>query len=196
VTAITHAEGRFPRDPGWWGMLVLIATEAALFAVLLASYFYIRFREPGAWPPDGIADPSLLVPVIMTVLLAASSIPAYLADRSVRRGDLERLELYLAATLVLGACFLALQAWEYFDKAGLFRPQTDTYGSLFYTITGLHGLHVIVGLVLLSWVLVWSFAGRYGRDRHLGVEVSSLYWHFVHIAWLVVFLSLYLSPRL
>lgn len=196
MTAVTYAQGRFPRDPGWWGMLLLIATEAALFAVLLASYFYIRFRDAGPWPPEGMADPSLLVPALMTVLLTASSVPAYLADRSVRRGDVERLQLYLGATLVLGACFLGLQAWEYSDKAGLFRPQTNTYGSLFYTITGLHGMHVVVGLVLLAWVLAWSFAGRYGRDRHLAVEVTSLYWHFVHIAWLAVFLSLYLSPRL
>jgi heme/copper-type cytochrome/quinol oxidase subunit 3 len=197
MTAVTYAEGSAAsRSPVWWGMLLLIATEGTLFALLLVSYFYERFESVGPWPPDGIAEPKLLVPALMTTLLMASSVPAYLADTSIRRGEVDRLRLYLASTLVLGAAFLGLQAWEYSDKLGVFRPQTNTYGSLFYTITGLHGAHVIIGLLLLGWVLVWALRGRYGADRHLAVEISSLYWHFVHIVWLFVFLSVYLSPRL
>jgi heme/copper-type cytochrome/quinol oxidase subunit 3 len=177
-------------------MLLLIATEATIFALLLVSYFYDQIESTGPWPPDGIPEPKLLVPAVMTALLMASSVPTYLADASIRRGEVDRLRLYLASTLLLGAAFLALQAWEYSDKLDLFRPQTNAYGSFFYTITGLHGAHVIVGLLLLGWVLVWAFRGRYGADRHLAVEISSLYWHFVHVVWLFVFLSLYLSPRL
>jgi heme/copper-type cytochrome/quinol oxidase subunit 3 len=196
MTTITYApEPGASRSPAWWGMLLLIATEATLFALLLVSYFYERFEAVGPWPPDG-ADPKLLVPAVMTGLLMLSSIPAYLADSSIRRGEVERLRLYLASTLLLGAAFLALQAWEYSDELELLRPQTNAYGSLFYTITGLHGAHVIVGLLLLGWVLLWAFRGRYGAHRHLAVEISSLYWHFVHVVWLFVFLSLYLSPRL
>jgi heme/copper-type cytochrome/quinol oxidase subunit 3 len=176
-------------------MLLLITTEATLFALLLVSYFYLRFESPGPWPPDG-ADPKLLVPAVMTVLLMSSSIPAYLADTSIRRGEVDRLRLYLASTLLLGAAFLGLQAWEYSDRLDVLRPQDDAYGSLFYTVTGLHGAHVVVGLALLGWVLAWAFRGRYGAHRHLAVEISSLYWHFVHVVWLFVFLSLYLSPRL
>jgi heme/copper-type cytochrome/quinol oxidase subunit 3 len=196
VTSVTYVEGRFPRSPAWWGMLLLITTEATLFALLLVSYFYVRFESVGTWPPAGIAAPKLLVPALMTLLLMASSVPAYLADASIRRGEVDRLRLYLASTLFLGAAFLALQLWEYSDKLDVLRPQDDAYGSLFYTITGLHGAHVIAGLVLLGWVLAWAFRGRYGADRHLAVEISSLYWHFVHVVWLFVFLSLYLTPRL
>ena len=187
---------RAPRAPAWWGMLLLIATEAMLFALLLASYFDIRFQSDGPWPPVGIAEPKLLRPVIMTLLLMASSIPAYLAETSIRRGDAGRMRAFLGLTLVLGATFLGLQVWEYVDNLDKFRPQTDAYGSLFYTITGLHGLHVIAGLVLLSWALFWGFRGRYTAERHLPVQNVSLYWHFVHGVWLFVFLSLYLSPRL
>ncbi len=196
MSAIALERGGVPRNPAWWGMLLFIATEATVFALLLVSYFYLRFESAGDWPPSGVDEPKLLVPAIMTLLLMASSVPAYLADASIRRGEVDRLRVYLASTLALGAAFLGLQAWEYSKDLKVLRPQTDAYGSLFYTITGLHGAHVIVGLALLGWVLVWAFRGRYGAHRHLAVEISSLYWHFVHVVWLFVFVSLYLSPRL
>jgi len=195
MTSMAVVEGRLPRTPAWWGMLLLITTEATLFALLLVSYFYLRFEAPGGWPPS-TGDPSLLVPTIMTALLMASSVPAYLADASIRRGDVDRLRLYLASTLILGTAFLALQALEYSHKLEELRPQTDVYGSLFFTITGLHGSHVLVGLVVLGWVLLWASLGRYDAEHRTAVEVSSLYWHFVHVVWLFVFFTVYLSPRL
>ena len=94
------------RPTGWWGMLVVVAAEATLFAILLASYFYTRFRTTGAWPPDGQPDPRLLKPVIMTLLLMASSVTVYTAELGSRRGDLRRLHAGLAATFVLGLSFL------------------------------------------------------------------------------------------
>jgi heme/copper-type cytochrome/quinol oxidase subunit 3 len=196
VAVEPSAAAAIPRDPAWWGILLFIVTEATLFALLLVSYFYLRFEEPGPWPPAGDEPPKLLIPLIMTLLLMASSVPAYLADKSIRRGEVDRLRLYLASTLVLGAAFLGLQAFEYHSELDILRPQSDAYGSLFYTITSLHGAHVVVGLALLGWVLVWAFRNHYGADRHLAVEISSLYWHFVHVVWLFVFLSLYLSPRI
>jgi heme/copper-type cytochrome/quinol oxidase subunit 3 len=177
-------------------MLLLIATEAALFALLLASYFYTRFQTEGPWPPDGIADPKLGKPIVMTVLLMVSSIPAYLAERNARRGDQRGLVLALLSTLLLGSAFLALQIWEYTEKADLFTPRTNAYGSLFYTITGLHGAHVVAGLVLLLWTLAFALRGAFTAERHLAVQNVSLYWHFVHGVWLFVFVSLYLLPSL
>jgi len=183
------------RRPGWWGMVLTLATDLAAFAALLAGYFYIRFVTAQAWPPDGIAEPKLLKPWIMTALLMASSIPAYLADSSIRRGEVDRLRLYLASTLLLGAAFLALQAWEYSDKLDVLRPQDDAYGSLFYTITGLHGSHVIVGLLLLLWTQFFAWRGAYTAERHVAVQVAALYWHFVHVVWLFVFVSLCVGLR-
>jgi heme/copper-type cytochrome/quinol oxidase subunit 3 len=183
------------REPGWWGMVLLVATEATVFALLLASYFYLQSRTTGLWPPDGIARPKLLVPTLMTVLLMASSIPAALADRRAARGDRRGLVTALLATLVLGAAFLGLQAWEYVERARVFTPRTDAYGSLFYTITGLHGAHVAAGLLLLAWAAVLGLRGAF-EQQHLAVTNVSLYWHFVHGVWLFVFLSLYLVPAL
>jgi heme/copper-type cytochrome/quinol oxidase subunit 3 len=196
VTTVAHRAPPLTREPAWWGMLLLVATEAALFALLLASYFYVRFQTEGPWPPEGITAPKLLKPAVMTVLLMASSVPAYLAERNARRGDRGGLVVSLAATLLLGSAFLALQAWEYSEKLDLLTPRTNAYGSLFYTITGLHGAHVIVGLLLLSWTLVFALRGAFTAERHLAVQNVSLYWHFVHGVWLVVFTSLYLLPSL
>ena len=196
MTTLAHRAPPLTREPAWWGMLLLIATEATLFALLLASYFYVKFQTAGPWPPDGIADPKLGKPIAMTALLMLSSIPAYLAERNARRGDQRGLVLSLALTLLLGSAFLALQVLEYTEKVDLFTPRTNAYGSLFYTITGLHGMHVIAGLVLLVWTLVFALRGAFTAERHLAVQNVSLYWHFVHVVWLFVFTSLYLLPSL
>jgi len=196
MTALELPVRPLGRPTGWWGMLLVIATEAALFAVLLASYFYLRFRAPGPWPPDGIAEPKLLIPIVMTLLLMASSVTVYAGELGIRRGDQRRLRIGIGLTFVLGLAFLTLQVLEYREKLDLFDPQTDAYGSLFYTITGLHGMHVVVGLLLIGWTQFFAWRGAYASERHVAVQVSALYWHFVHIAWLFVFATLYLSPRL
>jgi heme/copper-type cytochrome/quinol oxidase subunit 3 len=194
-SATTHTVP-LSREPAWWGMLLLVATEAALFLLLLASYFFLRFNTPGHWPPAGVDQPKLLKSGIMTALLMTSSVPAYLAEQAIRRGNVARLKTMLGATLLLGSGFLALQAWEYSEKLAKLRPSDNAYGSIFYTITGLHGAHVIVGLLLLLWALILAWRGAYDAERHLAVQNVSLYWHFVHAVWLFVFASLYLSPRL
>ena len=132
------------RAPGWWGTLLLIATEATLFLYLLGAYFYVRFTAP-VWPPPGIDRPELLLPVINTVILLSSSVPMHWADTAIARGDQSRLRLGLALSFILGAIFLGIQLYEYGHLG--YTPQTNVYGSLFFTITGLHGAHVLVGLL-------------------------------------------------
>jgi heme/copper-type cytochrome/quinol oxidase subunit 3 len=180
---------------GWWGMVLLVATEATLFAVLLASYFYVRFKTSGGWPPDGIADPKLLRVVVMTVLLVASSVFVHAAESGIRR-DSQRALVGLGAGFLLGLAFLGLQVWETVVVARDFTPKTDTYGSLFFTITGAHSAHLAAGLLLLAWVQVRGWFGAYSARRHLGVQMSALYWHFVVAVQLAIFVSLYLTPRI
>jgi heme/copper-type cytochrome/quinol oxidase subunit 3 len=196
MTTVAFPAPPIGRPTGWWGMLLLIATEATLFAVLLSSYFYLRFQHPGDWPPDGIADPKLLKPAIMTLLLMASSVPVYLGERGIRRGDVRRLRIGIGLTFLLGLGFLILQGFEYREKLAEFRPSTNAYSSIFFTITGFHGAHVIAGLLLLLWTQFFAWRGAYRAERHVAVQVAALYWHFVHVAWLVIFTSLYLTPHL
>jgi heme/copper-type cytochrome/quinol oxidase subunit 3 len=184
------------RPLGWWGMVFVIATEATLFVVLLASYFYLRFKSPGAWPPDGIAAPKLLKPTVMTVLLITSSLTVWYGERAIRRDDLRGLRTGLVLTCFLGVGFLALQFLEYRELLREIHPSTDAYASAFFTLTGLHGAHVVVGLLLLAWTQFFAWRGAYRAEKHVAVQTSALYWHFVHGVWLFLFLALYLSPRL
>jgi heme/copper-type cytochrome/quinol oxidase subunit 3 len=172
-------------------MLTLIATEGALFAYLLASYFYVGALH-GAWPTT--ATPALTIAAPNTAILVASSGTAWWAERGGRAGDGRRLRLGLLLTLLLGGIFLALQVVEFTQAR--FTPRTDAHGSLFFAITGMHGAHVVVGLLILLHTTVRAFAGHFRGGRQLAVGNAALYWHFVDVVWLVVFTSLYLGPRL
>ena len=190
-----HASG--PRAFGWWGIIWLIATEATLFAMLIASYFYLRFRSTRVWPPDDIEPPALTLPLIMTVILLSSSIPVHIAERAAKKGDNRVLRIGLAVGFLLGAAFLAL-TWgvEWPETLHEFGPTTNAYGSMFFTITGFHGAHVLGGLAFNLWGQVRARNRAFGAERHLTIQNFTLYWHFVDVVWIAVFLTLYLSPHL
>lgn len=195
ASLLRHVSGS--RAYGWWGMVGLIATEAMLFSALIASYFYLRFTSGPTWPPEGIARPALELPLAMTVILWSSSIPVHLADLAVRRGKQARFRLMLALGFVLGAAFLALQlVVEYPEKLQEFTPQTNAYGSLFFALTGLHGSHVLVGLLFSLWVQVRAWRGAFDEHRHVTVQNFTMYWHFVDAVWAAVLVTIYLSPHL
>jgi heme/copper-type cytochrome/quinol oxidase subunit 3 len=189
-----HVSGT--RAFGWWGMVGLIATESMLFGALIASYFYLRFTSGPTWPPDGIAKPTLELPLMMTAILWSSSIPVHIADTGIRKGSQSRLKVGLALGFLLGAVFLGLQVTvEYPEKLLEFTPQTNAYGSLFYSLTGLHGTHVLVGLMFNLWVQVRAWRGAFDAERHLTVQNFTMYWHFVDAVWAFVLFTIYLTPN-
>lgn len=191
VPARLPAGGSGERALGWWGMVWVMATEGAFFAYLLFSYFYLASMAGGAWPPEGA--PALRLALPNTVILLASSGAVWYAERALRRGSRGAMRAGLAATLVLGAAFLVVQAIELSHQS--FGPGRDAYGSLFFTILGFHGAHVVAGVVMMAFatVLAWGRGGRYPRVTLRNV---AMYWHFVDAVWLAVFTTLYLSPRL
>ncbi len=180
--------------PAWWGMLLLIATEATIFALLLSSYVYLGFASGSGWPPAGMKRPELSLPLIGTLLLLGSSVPMVWAEAGVRAGNVGRLRLGLALALVMGGAFLGIQALEYSHKA--FTPQTNAYGSLFYIITGFHGLHVFVALVMNAVLQLRAALGHFGATRSLAISVVGLYWHFVGTVWIFILALVYLGPYL
>lgn len=185
-----------PRALGWWGMALLIATEATLFALLIASYWYLRFRNGPVWPPAGIEAPSLGLPLVMTVLLLSSSIPMHVADRGIRAGNQARLRAGLLVSFLLGLAFLTLQvAVEYPETLDLHPPSSGAYGTLFFSLTGLHGAHVLVGLLMSVWVQARAWNGAFSERRHVTVQNMAMYWHFVDTVWVFVLATVYLSPR-
>jgi cytochrome c oxidase subunit III len=194
VASARTAHGLVEPTTGTMGMLLFILTEAALFGTFIVSYFFLRFQASPTWPPAGIDRPDLFLPSIMTVVLLSSSVPMHVADVGIRRGRRRRLRVGLLASFVLGAAFLGMQGVEYSQALAGFGPGTHAYGSLFFMITGFHGSHVAVGLLLNMWVQVRAAQGLYGPERHATVRNVALYWHFVDVVWIAIFASLYLGP--
>jgi cytochrome c oxidase subunit I+III len=176
---------------GWWGMSAVITTEGAFFAYLLFSYFYLASMSSNPWPS---ITPALPLPLVNTGMLLASSVTAVWAERGIRRGKPGHLWIGLALSIALGVLFLLLQGVEYGREK--LSPTHDAYGSLFYVITGFHGAHVFVGLVMLSVILVRARRGHFTSTHFEAVTNATLYWHFVDIVWLAVFTSIYVTPHL
>lgn len=183
---------RTVRQPAWWGMVLLITTEAALFAYLLFSYFYVASQARSPWLPGG--PPTLHLALPNTLILLASSVTMWWAEAGIRSGERIRLGRGLLLTLILGAVFISIQIVEYVNLP--FSPTTDAHGSLFYVITGFHSAHVAVGLLMIAVVLMRAWLGHFKLGRHLPVTLTAWYWHFVDVVWLAVFTTLYLSPRI
>jgi heme/copper-type cytochrome/quinol oxidase subunit 3 len=177
---------------GWWGMLALIATEAMLFAYLLFSYFYLASHAMGAWPPEGPLHLRIAVPG--TIILVAGSAVMWWGERGIERGKRGVLIAGLAVTLVLGIVFIVMQGFEW--RGQPFTLSSGVFSSLYFTITGLHMLHVIVGLLMLAVLLLWTLLGYFDAPRHSAVSIGVIYWHFVTAVWLAVFFTFYITPRL
>ena len=180
------------RNNGWWAMIFVVLTEGALFAYLLFAYYYLAVQPHAEWPPGGPMSFRLALP--NTLILLASSGAAIWAETGIRRNNTWRLSAGLLAAFVLGTIFVCVQLVEWHDKPYGFA--TDAYSSLYFTVTGFHMAHVVVGLLMLAALFVWSVLGMFDRWRHAPISVGTLYWHFVDAVWLAVFLTFYVTPYL
>jgi heme/copper-type cytochrome/quinol oxidase subunit 3 len=180
------------RSVGWWGIVLTIATEAMLFLGLLSSYVFLWASSPH-WPQGGIAPPELGRISIFTVILLSSSIPIFFAEWANAHGHTKAALRAMAVTFVMGAAFIVNQLIEYHDLHFAFR--LNAYTAIFYTITGLHGLHVIFGLMMNLVVQAKGRAQRLAPRDDISIEVFSLYWHFVDGIWILVFAILYVAPH-
>lgn len=180
------------RSSGWWGLAMVIATEAALFVFLIFAYAYLGSQSATPWPPGGA--PALRLALPNTVVLLLSSVAAWWGQKGIEQGRRGQLIAGLAIALVLGVIFADVQGMEWAAKPH--GPSDSAYLSLYFTITGVHLAHVAVGLALLLALLIWSMLGSFTAQRHEHVGVGLLYWHFVDAVWLVVFTTFYLTPRM
>jgi heme/copper-type cytochrome/quinol oxidase subunit 3 len=179
------------RASGWWGMWMMILTEASLFAYLLFSYAYLGTQSHGGWVPE---LPRLRIALPNTVLLVASSLVLYWGETGIKKGQRGRLVAALALTLLMGAAFAGLQGLEWHNKT--YGPSADAYASSYFMTTGFHMAHVIGGLLLIATLLLWAAMGKFDARRHAAVSIGALYWHFVDVVWLAVFTTFYLTPYL
>jgi cytochrome c oxidase subunit III len=180
------------RPVGWWGMVTLVAAEATLFGCFIGTYFYLRFTT-AVWPPAGVPRPSVTVPLVLALVLASTSVPMTLALRAVRAARLGAARLFLVAALVVQAGYFAYEVHDFQDQLRGFTPQTDAYGSIYFTMLGADHAHVAVGLLLDLWLLL-KLARGLTRYRLNATWAITVYWYAVSLITLAVIGTL-LSAR-
>jgi heme/copper-type cytochrome/quinol oxidase subunit 3 len=174
-------------------MWAFLGSECLLFGALISTYLLYKGRSVSGPKPRDIYD--IPFTSASSFLLLMSSLTMVLALSSIQRGDLRRLRLWLLATATLGALFITGQVYEFtsFYKEGL-TLHTNLFGSSFFVLTGFHGVHVTLGIIMLLSLYNLSARGKLGPEKAEAVEIAGLYWHFVDIVWIVIFTVVYLIP--
>jgi heme/copper-type cytochrome/quinol oxidase subunit 3 len=191
VREVARRRRAFPN--GWWGMALLIASEATLFGTLIATYFYLRFQVV-TWPPPGIEPPKVPLPLSLTAALAATSVPIFLAVKAVQGGRGPRAAGLIALAAALQAGYLAVQIVLYLNDLSKFSPKDSAYGSIYFTLLMVHHVHVLVGILLSLWI-VSKLARGLTAYRLTAVRAIAIYWYFVATAGVFVVFT-QLSPSL
>jgi cytochrome c oxidase subunit 3/cytochrome o ubiquinol oxidase subunit 3 len=198
---MAHAsDGALAADQTWTlpskghvAMVALIIAEATIFTIFVVAYlFYVGKSLSGPQPRD-----VLRVPVFYTACLLSSSITIHAATSALRRANVFAFGSWWLATIVLGAIFLAgtvLEWWRLIFRDGL-TISTNLFGTTYYSLVGLHGSHVVIGLILLGIVMALCLGKRIGREHAEHIDVLALYWHFVDAVWVVVFTVVYIVGR-
>jgi cytochrome c oxidase subunit 3 len=171
------------------GMLLFIISEVMVFGAFFTAYFFIRVVQGQEWPAQGDELPKLIAGV-NTAILVMSSFTLHWSEVSIKAGNRRGLQAGIFTTLLLGTTFLFIQINEYVNVG--FAPQDSAQATIFYGLTGLHGAHVFIGLLLLLTVTIRAFRGHFSPQEHRGVEIPGIYWHFVDVMWIVVYLTVYI----
>lgn len=181
------------RAPGWWGIVFLVMIELVVFTSLIISYFYLKSYAP-RWPAGDINVPDLFLPTVNTLVLIASALPIYWTNRAIRRNQRGQFLISLFIAMIMAGVFLWLKYVEYSDKG--FNWAENAYGSIVWTMTGFHILHVTAVLLKSAAIWVVGVQGYFNERRHVAVEGNALYWYFVIVIWIPLYLTIYISPRL
>ena len=174
-------------EPEVLGILLFIISELMLFGAFFAAYFFIRVVAGSEWPP--VEKLPIAVAGTNAAILLSSSITMHWTDLSAKRGNTFGMRAGIVSTMALGATFLFIQINEYIHLG--VTPKDSASASIFFGLTGLHGAHVLIGLILLSVAARRIFTGNVGPKAYKGLEVPGIYWHFVDVMWIIVFTSVY-----
>jgi heme/copper-type cytochrome/quinol oxidase subunit 3 len=180
-----------PVDRAKFAMWLFLATEVMFFTGLIGTYLVLRVGS-NYWPnPEQRL--AVTVTAVNTFLLIMSSWTMVRALHSIQKGNQKGLVLWLAGTILGGATFVSVQVFEYLElvHAGSI-PSVDIFWSTFYTMTGFHGLHVIVGVIWLVATWISAVRGKFSAKNYVRVEMAGLYWHFVDLVWVLLFTIVYL----
>jgi cytochrome c oxidase subunit III len=189
------------------GMWVFLVTEVLFFGGMFLVYLVYRSQYPEAFIA-GSHELDVMLGTINTAVLITSSLTMALAVHAAQTGHRRTVMLLLVATMMLGAAFLGIKSVEYYHKfeehhipgpSFVFEKEylqhAQLFFSLYFIMTGLHALHMIIGLGIMTWMLWWTWSGVVTAEYYSPIEISGLYWHFVDIVWIFLFPLLYLLGR-
>lgn len=177
---------------GYWGVGMLVVSEAALFSYLLFAYYYTGASAQHGWVLE--SRPPLKLALPNTILLLASSVAAWIGERGILDRQRGKALLGFGLAFIMGAVFAVVQCFEWVSKP--YSLGTSSYASLYFVTTGLHMAHVIIGLGVLAALFLWTALDYFSPRRRLTISSGVLYWHFVDIVWLFVFSTYYFTPYL
>ena len=191
------------------GMWMFLTTEILFFGGVLCAYWVYRLMYPEAWAIGG-EQQNTLAGGLNTIVLIISSFTMALAVRSAQLGSRRGTIAMLVATLIFGSVFLGIKSWEYsihyheglfpgaawhWNERPEFAPKVQLFMVFYWSMTGLHALHMVIGAGLLIWMIWRAYKGHFSPEYYGPVEVMGLYWHFVDIVWIFLFPFLYLIPH-
>jgi len=192
ATAVTgHLETSTGMDNRKLLMWLFLGSECLFFGSLIAAYLLYRDRSVvGPYPSDLFDIPFTSVSAFVLLM---SSVSMVLALAAIQRGNIRSMQVWLFTTAILGVLFVSGQAYEFtvFHREGLSLSQ-NLFGTTFFVLTGFHGAHVTVGVLVLMSLFAMSLRGKLTQEKSLNVELAGLYWHFVDIVWIVIFALIYL----
>jgi cytochrome c oxidase subunit 3/cytochrome c oxidase subunit I+III len=177
----------------FWGVALLVATEATLLTAIVGSYFYLRFKALH-WPPQGIPEPKVLLPLVLTGILVSTSVPIQVAYLSGRARRARLAFLFLLVATIVQAGYFAMQIHLYLSDLHDFKPQQAAYSSIYFVLVGADHAHVAIGLLIDLFLLAKLVTGL-TRYRVIGLQAAAFYWHFVNLFSIVIVLT-QVSPSL
>lgn len=178
------------------GALIKLGTHQYLWPGFVAQWPLLHNPNPQLFPNPLRDMPPLWLPLFNTFTLLLSSVTITIAHHSLIENKRKLLNYTLLATILLGAAFLGLQAYEYHEAYSLYKIRLDSgiYGTTFFMLTGFHGMHVTIGVIMLTVILWRCTKGHFTPQHHFGFQASAWYWHFVDVVWLCLFIYVYVLP--
>ena len=182
------------RDLRLNGFLLFMVSDLVLFSSFIFAYLYLRNTGQG-WPPPGISRLDVAFAAVNSVVLFGSGATMHFALENWKYGNFIKFANWMVATIVLGIGFLGGQGYEYwtlYTKMHASWSGSGIFGASFFTLTGMHGFHVFVGVIYLTVLLLQATNGKYTQHKFFGLTAGTLYWHFVDVIWVLLFTIFYL----
>ena len=187
-------------DPVWWGNNLLLAIETSMFAILIATYFYLR-QNFALWPPPIAQLTATLKPLpqlgygtAVTILLLFSCVPMVLTDIAARRGNRGVSQIGLVVAVACGLAAMVLRGFEF--SAVYFRWDSNAYGSVVWFMLGMHAMHLLVLTSEAVLLTIWIFTREFDMKHRVDIVTVAVYWYWVTAIWIVLYAIIYFTPRL